>query len=84
MERYYFDLRDEYFAVRDTKGEEWRDAHSAGERASLILSQVAGEVPLTEGQKSICATVRDEADRVVFSATLSIVGQWVDRAAEAA
>ena len=61
-----------------------RDAQAAGERASLILSQVASEVPLTDGQKSICATVRDETDRIVFSATLSIIGQWTELATEAA
>jgi hypothetical protein len=84
MGRYYFDLRDQHFVTRDTHGEEWPDAQAAGERASLILSQVAGEVLLTEGNKSIRATVRDEANHIVFSAILSIVGEWTDQAAEAA
>jgi len=79
---YFFDLRDDCFAVQDQKGEECVDQHAAGERASLILSQIAGDMPLIDGRKSGCVTVRDEANRIVFTATLNIVGQWTDVAAE--
>ncbi|WP_336487581.1 DUF6894 family protein [Methylobacterium nigriterrae] len=78
MARYYFDLRDACFAVSDSVGEEHLSPQAASERVAQILSQVAGDLPLEQGCKSILASVRDEADRVVFTAALSIAGHWHD------
>jgi len=82
MAIYFFDMRDDCFVVPAQKGEECVDQHAAGERASLILSQIAGDMPLIDGRKSSYVTVRDAANRIVFTAILNIVGQWTDVAAE--
>lgn len=75
MARYYFDLCDDRLSVTDTEGEECADLQRAGDRAATILCEIAAEMPLKEGRSNVRATVRGEADPLVFVATLNIVGQ---------
>ncbi|MEA1834400.1 hypothetical protein U8607_20105 [Methylobacterium durans] len=76
MGRYFFDLHENDLTISDTVGEDLADRENAGHRASYILTQIAGDAPLTDGGKRLSATVRDEANRIVFTATLNIVGEW--------
>lgn len=78
MARYYFDICDDFLSVTDTEGEELADMQKAGDRAASILCEIAGELPLKDGCSDVRATVRDDANNVVFMATLKITGRTVE------
>ena len=78
MPRFYFDIHDDVMAVSDTEGEVWASRDAAGQRAAQILSEIALHNPSQGGCSHLLALVRDEAERVVFTATLNIVGKKVD------
>lgn len=79
MIRYFFDICDDSVSVTDTEGEICADLQKAGNRAATILCEIAAEMPLKGGRSDVRASVRDEADNVVFVATLNIVGRAVER-----
>jgi hypothetical protein len=76
--RYFFDIHDDVSAVSDTEGEVCASPDEAGRRAAQILSEIALHNSSQNGRSELLALVRDEAERVVFTATLSIVGKRVD------
>jgi hypothetical protein len=77
--RYFFDIHDDVQAVSDTEGELCASPDEAGKRAAQILSEIALHEPRQDGCSNLLAPVRDEAERVVFTATLSIVvGKRID------
>lgn len=78
MPRYYFDIHDDASAVRDAEGEVCASLDEAGRRAAQILSEIALHDPGQNGCSELLALVRDETERVVFTAALSIVGKRVD------
>ncbi|CAO4165142.1 DUF6894 family protein [Methylorubrum extorquens] len=78
MTRYFFDICDDFLSVTDTEGEECADLQKAGDRAATILCEIAGEMPLKDGRSDMRATVRDDADNVVFTATLNIMGRAIE------
>ncbi|MGH1569395.1 DUF6894 family protein [Methylobacterium sp. P31] len=78
MPRYFFDIHDDVQAVSDTDGEVCANPDEAGRRAAQILSEIALHNPPENGCSELLALVRDEAERVVFTATLSIVGKRLD------
>ncbi|MHB2208638.1 DUF6894 family protein [Methylobacterium sp. CM6257] len=78
MPRYFFDIHDDVSAVSDTEGEVCATPDAAGRRAAQILSEIALHDPHQNGCSNLLALVRDEAERVVFTATLSIVGKRID------
>ncbi|MGH1587691.1 DUF6894 family protein [Methylobacterium phyllosphaerae] len=79
MPRYFFDIRDDVSSVSDTEGEVCANPDEAGRRAAQILSEIALHDPNQNGCSQLLALVRDEAARVVFTASLSIVGKRLDR-----
>ena len=78
MPRFYFDIYDDVMAVSDTDGEVWASRDVTGQRAARILSEIALHNPPESGCSHLLALVRDEAERVVFTATLNIVAKKVD------
>ncbi len=78
MPRYFFDIRDDVSAVSDTEGEMCANPDEAGRHAVQILSEIALHNPSQNGCCGLLALVRDEAERVVFTVTLSIVGKRLD------
>jgi len=76
--RYYFDIHDDVQAVSDTEGEVCASPDEAGKRAAQILSEIALHEPSENSCSNLLALVRDEAEHVVFTATLSIVGKRID------
>ncbi|CAO4157209.1 DUF6894 family protein [Methylorubrum extorquens] len=78
MPRFYFDIHDDVMAMSDTEGEVWTSREAAGQRAAQILPEIALHNPPESGCGHLLALVRDEAERVVFTATLDIVGKKVD------
>ena len=78
MAHYFFDICDDFLSVTDAEGEEWASREAAGDRATRILAEIAAESPLKGGQSNLLANVRDQTGRVVFAATLTIVGKWLD------
>jgi hypothetical protein len=78
MPRYFFDIHDDVQAVSDTEGEVCAGPDEAGRRAAQILSEIALHERSQNGCSNLLALVRDEAERVVFTATLSIVGKRLD------
>ncbi|MGH1592352.1 DUF6894 family protein (plasmid) [Methylobacterium phyllosphaerae] len=79
MPRYFFDIRDDVSAVIDTEGEVCASPDEAGRRAVQILSEIAQHDPNENDCSELLALVRGEGERVVFTATLSIVGKQLDR-----
>lgn len=78
MPRYFFDIHDDVQAVSDTEGELCASPDEAGRRAAQILSEIALHERGPNGCSNLLALVRDETERVVFTATLSIVGKRID------
>lgn len=78
MPRYFFDIHDDVQAVSDTEGEVCASPDEAGKRAAQILSEIARHDRSQNGCSNLLALVRDETERVVFTATLSIVGKRID------
>ncbi|MGH1573817.1 DUF6894 family protein [Methylobacterium sp. P31] len=76
--RYFFDIHDDVQALSDTEGELCASPDEAGKRAAQILSEIALHERRQNGCSNLLALVRDEAARVVFTATLSIVGKRID------
>lgn len=78
MPRYFFDIHDDVLAVSDAEGEVCTNPDEAGRRAAQILLEIAQPNLNQNGCSELLALVRDEAERVVFTTTLSIVGKRFD------
>ncbi|AWN39557.1 DUF6894 family protein [Methylobacterium durans] len=77
MPRYYLDLHDEQSTTRDTVGIECADGDAVGVMANRLLAEVAAHEPIIAGQKTLLASVRDEAGHVVYASTLNLTGTRV-------
>ncbi|MER2269457.1 DUF6894 family protein [Methylobacterium oxalidis] len=78
MPRYFFDIHGDVAAVSDTEGAVFANRDKAGKHAAQILAEIALHNPPENGCCHLLALVRDEAERVVFTTTLNVVGKPVD------
>ncbi|WP_162560538.1 DUF6894 family protein [Methylobacterium durans] len=83
MPRYFFDVHDEQSATRDTVGTECADEAAIGVMANRLLAEIAANEPITAGQRTLLASVRDEAGRVIYASTLNLTGTRVQVPAKA-
>ena len=80
MPHYYFDLDDGDSKTHDSVGVTLADAEAARKAAIAILPDLARE-ELPDGDRRVFVSkVRDETGTVLFLATLSLVGEWVNDA----
>ncbi|MER2266518.1 DUF6894 family protein [Methylobacterium oxalidis] len=77
MPRYYLDLHDEQSTTRDTVGIECADETAIGVMANRLLAEIAAHEPITSGQRTLLASVRDEVGRVIYASTLNLTGTRV-------
>ena len=78
MPRYFFDIDDGARSSRDTEGTELSGREAARREATGILPDIARE-ELPDGNHRIFACrVRDDKDREIFVATLTLAAEWTD------
>ncbi len=81
MARYFFDMIDGKRTIRDALGCDLPDVEAARTEALEALPEIArGELP-PSGQYDLTTHVRDHTGAVIFVATLSITGKWVNQSA---
>ncbi len=68
--RYFFDIRDDFYAAEDNDGEELAGIEAARREAVRVASSIAGDLFASEGS-AITVTVRDE-NRPVFEVNVNI------------
>ena len=68
--RYYFDIRDNFYASEDDLGVEMSGVDAARQEAVKVASSIAGEVFLAKGSEVI-VRVRDQ-ERPLFEVALSL------------
>jgi hypothetical protein len=76
MARYFFDVSDGELA-RDDDGVEFADAHCASREALQSLPDMAKDLLPTTGSETITVTMRDEHGTLLYRATLTIEGEWL-------
>jgi hypothetical protein len=79
MARYYFDVLDGDFSA-DDEGVDLSDARAALAEALQSLPDMAKDCLSAEGQREIRITVRDEAQKPLYEATLTISARRVSGA----
>lgn len=77
MPLYFFDVHDGDKHYIDTSGHEFPDAASARMEALGTLPHIAQEEMPDGNRRDFIMDVRDSGDRVIFTATLSLVARWV-------
>ena len=76
MPRLFIDTEDGDASLRDDEGDEYADFEEARATAIASLPGMADE-KLPDGEHRVFkATVRDEADTVLYVATLTFHGDW--------
>ena len=80
MPRYFFDIDDGEMHFRDDDGQELNDLRAARDEAVVVLPAIARDVLPNGDRRDFVASIRDEENRVVFRATLSLVVEWIERA----
>ena len=77
MPRYFFDVHDGDKHHIDTTGHEFPDAESARLEALGSLPHIAQDEMPDGDQRVFIMDVRDDGDRVIFTATLALIARWV-------
>lgn len=78
MPRFFFDIDDGVKSYEgDDAGVELADAEVARREAIATLAEVAVEVLPDGDRHSLKARVRDESERLIYEATLTLDGGWV-------
>lgn len=80
MSRYYFDVLDGGLFI-DDEGTEFPDLATARTETLRSLPEMAKHRADLEGAREVSITMRDEASRPVFQATLTIATRWLADAA---
>jgi hypothetical protein len=75
---YFFDVHDGWSTTHDTDGIVCVDDQAVRETATRILAEIAADEPLLAGKMGILTTVRDQAGCVVYTAALSVTGNWLN------
>jgi hypothetical protein len=79
MARYFFDTDDGDTFVEDDEGQELPNAEAAREAALAALPGMARDKMPDGDHRTFCATVRDDAGTVIYTARLTLVGEWGDQ-----
>ena len=77
MARYFFDVHNKKFASVDDEGRECADRNEVSTEALRVLCAIAQDEPLEHLHSQLGAIVRDEANHVVLTATVSLSTTWV-------
>jgi hypothetical protein len=78
MARYFFDIDDGEPHSRDMVGTELPGREAVRREATGILPDIAREELPDGNHRSFACSVRDESDRVIFVATLTLKAAWQD------
>lgn len=76
MARFYFDTNDGFTTKKDLYGIELSSREEARNLAVKTLPDIAQEAVSDNDQQKMAVHVRDEANRLVLDATLSVDVQW--------
>ena len=76
MTHFFFDIDDGENHVTDSHGLDLADKEAARREAISILPDVAREELPDGDRRTFICKVRDETDKVIFIATLSLVAGW--------
>lgn len=80
MARYFFDIHNRRFSSHDEDGQECADQDAVSEHALRILCDVARVDPLEHRHSQLGVIVRDAANHVVLTATVTLSTTWVGEA----
>jgi hypothetical protein len=80
MSRHFFDLEHGETRFVDTEGTELADAAMIRDEAAKFLASVFRDAVPNVENRSFIVRARDEAERVVFTATLTFEENWVEDA----
>jgi hypothetical protein len=78
MPRFYFDIQDGRGSFQDDEGSDLPGPTEARVMALEALAALAKDEQPDRDQCQWAADVRDETGRVIYRATLSLTGGWVD------
>ena len=76
MPRYFFDISDGNL-TRDDAGTEFPNAHAARDAAINVLPDIARQEIGVRGSREVLVLVRDENDRALFTAALTLTAKWL-------
>jgi hypothetical protein len=76
MARYFFDIDDAQFSVRDDHGVDCADHDAVSSEALRALCEIAGDHPERYVSGKLRTTVRDAKDRTVLTASISLTAAW--------
>lgn len=78
MPRFHFDIDDGTTATEDLIGLDLPDRNAAKREAIAALAPVATDVLPDHETTVISVTMRDERQRAIFHATLTLVAEWLE------
>ncbi|ODN71825.1 DUF6894 family protein [Methylobrevis pamukkalensis] len=78
MARFYFDIDDGLRLIRDQEGVEFASLGDVSTAAIGVLSPIASDHLPDGRQRVYVVKVRDDTDRYIFVATLSLVSERLD------
>ena len=76
MPHFFIDTDDGRFRVEDEEGGVYDDAEAARDAAVAVLPEMALRKLSGCDPREFTVRVRDEAGAMVYTATLSLVGEW--------
>ncbi len=77
MARYFFDVYDDRTPQVDTNGIELGDLAAVRDEVRRLLPEIAlAEVADDGDRRSFAVVVRNDAQRTIYSATLTYTGLW--------
>jgi two-component system, response regulator PdtaR len=77
MPRHFFDLENGETRYVDTEGTELADAGMIRDEATRFLASVFRDAVPEMANRSLVVRARDEAERIVFTATLTLEENWI-------
>jgi hypothetical protein len=80
MARYFFDIEDGERKTRNQDGTELPNHQVMLNAATGILPDIAREEPLNGNRRTLIYRVRNEIDKIIFEARLSLDAGWTDGA----
>ncbi|MFC0408776.1 DUF6894 family protein [Roseomonas elaeocarpi] len=78
MPKFFFDIHDGEHYRRDQEGSELTDGEAARREALAVLPDIARDRSPGDNRRDFIVDVRDETDRLVFTATLSLMARWIE------
>ena len=79
MPRYFFDVHDGDRPTKDEEGQELPDLPSVRKTVLSLLPDIAREVMPDDGDRhDVILDVHDATGMVIYTATLSLIGRWLE------